>query len=368
MREQNIFILGGYGAAGGRIARLLLAHSTVNVVVGGHRLDKAKAFADALNTEFGADRARAVFADASDTETLKEAAAAARMIVVASTTESMSLALAKRCLDAGVDYLDMYYGAGMWEKMLPLAPAIQASGRLFLTQGGFHPGMPAVMVRHAAPQFTRLKSASIAMVLNNRLESVEIAAALVRVMKDYRAQVYEGGRWRKAAYRDTIRVDFSPHLRRRQCYPMDLDELHTLPDSLGLERLGCYVAGFNRFVDWVVFPVMMLLGRFRMFEAPLAGLFYWGTNTFFRPPPEVILVIEAEGEADGKGHQVRVSITHEDAYDLTAIPVAACLLQYVDGLLPASGLHFMSHAVDPVRLYSDMQKMGVAISEEMRPL
>ncbi len=37
------------------------------------------------------------------------------------------------------------------------------------------------------------------------------------------------------------------------------------------------------------------------------------------------------GEKDGKMAKIETAITHPKGYELTAIPVVACLMQYLDG-------------------------------------
>jgi saccharopine dehydrogenase (NAD+, L-lysine-forming) len=77
----------------------------------------------------------------------------------------------------------------------------------------------------------------------------------------------------------------------------------------------------------------------------------------------VILKVEAKGQWKGKQAEMQAQIAHPDGYELTAIPVVAYLLQYLDGSARKVGVHMMGHIAEPVRLFQDMQKMGVEITE-----
>jgi saccharopine dehydrogenase (NAD+, L-lysine-forming) len=57
--------------------------------------------------------------------------------------------------------------------------------------------------------------------------------------------------------------------------------------------------------------------------------------------------------------RVQTTVAHPDGYELTAIPVVATLLQYLDGSARKSGLWMMGHFVEPTRLMKDMAIMGV---------
>ena len=56
---------------------------------------------------------------------------------------------------------------------------------------------------------------------------------------------------------------------------------------------------------------------------------------------------------------------HKDAYMFTAIPVTACLLQYIDGSIRKPGLWTQANIVEPNRLIKDMERMGVQIKEKI---
>lgn len=74
--------------------------------------------------------------------------------------------------------------------------------------------------------------------------------------------------------------------------------------------------------------------------------------------------MEAQGLKNGLPVTVRVSVSHPDGYELTAIPVVAFLKQYMYGSARQPGLHMMGHLGEPVRLLEDMAAMGAEIRRD----
>ena len=57
---------------------------------------------------------------------------------------------------------------------------------------------------------------------------------------------------------------------------------------------------------------------------------------------------------------VQASVSHPDGYELTAIPIVATLLQYLDDFAKKPGLWMTGYLINPLRLMKDIEKMGVA--------
>jgi saccharopine dehydrogenase (NAD+, L-lysine-forming) len=74
-----------------------------------------------------------------------------------------------------------------------------------------------------------------------------------------------------------------------------------------------------------------------------------------------MLQLECSGEKEDTPADIKFRIFHEDAYLLTAAPVAACLRQYLDGAARKPGLWLMAHLVEPTRLFSDLKTMSINI-------
>jgi len=67
---SKILILGGTGYTGRLIAQHLLEHSKADITIATRHLDGAQAFADKLNRQYPDHRVKAIYADASQKDSL----------------------------------------------------------------------------------------------------------------------------------------------------------------------------------------------------------------------------------------------------------------------------------------------------------
>lgn len=374
MEEKTFLILGGYGNTGRLISRLLLQESGVRLVLAGRTIESADAAAAQLNSRFEGGRVSATYADASDVVSLTKALEGVDFIIVASSSSEYAEQVARAALEVGVDYLDIQYSTKKTAALKALAGEIKNSGYCFITDGGFHPGLPAALIRYVAQFFDHLKTAIVGSVIKVDWASLTMSDSTVyefmEEISDFEALVFKEGQWKKArmlGMMDYIAMDFGGDFGKQYCVPMFLEEMRPIPDMFpSLSKTGFFVGGFNWFVDWLVFPISML--GLRLFphtaRKPLGELMKWGLNAFSKPPYGTALKVEARGEKESKDKAVNVSIYHEDGYMLTAIPVVACLLQYLDGSLRKPGLWTQANIVEPNRLITDIERLGVDVRVE----
>jgi saccharopine dehydrogenase-like NADP-dependent oxidoreductase len=357
----TFLILGGYGYTGKLLARHLLTQSKAKLVLAGRSLEKAQAFADELENE----RVSTAHVDAADADSLRAALQGVDLLLVAAPTTRHAGTVIRAALDAKVDYLDVQFSSRKLAILKELATEIENAGLCFVTEAGYHPGLPSAMVRYAAMQLDSLESALTAGYLNmgKSLPYSEAVDELMEGFIDYQAQVYKNGAWTKPNQWDMCKFDFGEEIGRRNCYSMFFEELCALPEMYpSLKNTGFYISGSNWLADLLITPIVMVGLKVapKRGLTPLGKLMWWGMQQ--SPPPYVVaLKVEAKGLKNGQQTQVEVRIEHADGYELTAIPVVAYLLQYMDESARCTGLHLMGQLAEPVRLFEDMQRMGVRI-------
>jgi len=361
---SKILILGGYGYTGKLLAKHLLAQTDVEVMIAGRNLEKAQSFADELKKS----RVTARQADASNSDSLNQALQGVTLCLVAAPTTLHAETVIRACIEAHVDYLDIQYSSKKLSALYAAEEDIKKAGLCFITEAGYHPGLLAALIRHAALKLDVVESALAAGYLN--MQSLPYTEAVDELMEgfiDYQAQVYKNGAWTKSSSWDMRPFNFGADIGKRTCYSMFFEELRELPNIYpSLKDLGFYISGSNWFTDLIITPIVFIGLKLapRRGMRPLGKLMWWGMGKS-KPPYVVALKVEAKGQLSGEQAEVNVRIAHQDGYELTAIPVVAYLRQYLDGTARKAGVHMMGHIAEPARLFDDMQKMGAQVIESL---
>ncbi len=360
---MTILVFGGYGGTGKVFCRYLLKETSVNVIVAGRRLEKAEELADKLKKDFSPDRISVRHVDAADVESLHKAFHDIDFVLVAATTTKWAKQIAETALEANIDYLDIYFQQDVYPVLETMRQRIKDAGSCFITQAGFHPGLPAAYIRKGAQYFDRYNKANIAFAMNVRIEKADSIYEIVDTFADYEPKYFKDGKWKIGTYKDALEIDLGRLFGVKKCIPLDMKEIEPLTEMFGLQEVGVFTPGFNWFVDWFVFPFMMLSQKIKKgcLRDFWARMLIWGINRFSPDEEGVVFILEAEGEKDGRPKELRIFSEHSSGYDFTVIPVLACLNQYLDGAIRKPGLWMMGHIVDPDRLFGDMEKMGVRI-------
>lgn len=330
MKKKTILILGGYGGVGRSLSHLILKETDVNIIVSGRRQEKAEEFVKILNDECLNGHAAARYADATDSKSLTDAFQGVDMVIVTATTPRYLKQIAQIAVNNGCDYLDILVQQNTVAGLRDLSQDINNAGCLFITQAGFHPGLPAVFIRQAASYFDNYQKAIIGMAMNTRFEKPGSTHEIIHEIGESKTEIFKDGKWRKADYKDAVNIDFGSSLGPKQCYPLQMEEIKPLPGILGLEETGVYVAGFNWFVDNFVFPLIVILQQIRkgMGINFLGKLMHWGVNTFSSPEQKVVFILNAQGSKEDKLIKVKIVAEYEDAYFFYCRP-RSCLLKTI---------------------------------------
>lgn len=370
--RKTVLILGGYGNTGRLIARYLLQESDANIVLAGRNPEKAITLASSLNQEFSTDRVHGMRLDAADREDLTRAFRKVDLVVVAASISQFIRNVAAAALEAEIDYLDTLMPSPVKSAVLDaLKPQIEQAGLCYITEGGFHPGVPAALIRYANTLFRTLTRAEIGTLIRADWKSYSFSESTIREFalefQNFQPIIFRNGEWKKVKWSEYKTFDFGKPFGEKKCTPMFLPELEPLPTQIpSLTQTGFYMAGWHWFTDYFIVPIVFLSLRLApgLLEKPMGKLLEWGLKKTGNPPFETIVLLEAEGYKNNNQARMRLKLSHPDAYVLTAAPVVACLLQYLTGNLRRPGLWQQANIVEPSRFLIDLEKPGIKIEIE----
>ncbi len=370
---MKILLLGGYGNVGKFLCDLILSNTNSSIIIAGRDELKARNSKDKLSIKYNASRIETAIVDASKTDSLINAFYKSDFIINSASTIQFTKNIVEALLYTKKDYLDVLMSSP--QKLNPLKAASKQffeNNQCIITDGGFHPGLPAALIRYAAEQFDKIHSANVGSLLNMdwkfELSSPDTIKEFIYEFKEYDSTAYVNNEWKKLSYKDYKYFDFGKPFGKRPCISMMMEELKELPNKYpSLIEMGFYVSGFNWFTDYIVTPIMMIaVKNFSMQRLnSIAKLFKWSIRKFSKPPYKVILQLIAEGSRDGKNQKMKIEVSHEDGYFLTAVPAFAFLLQYLEGSNTKPGLHFQANYVEPQKFLSDISTLGCEINIDL---
>lgn len=364
---KKILILGGYGGVGRAIARRLLMHTSADIIISGRNIDKANACVTLLKQQYADSSVETAYADAGDKQSLIVAFKNVDLVIVAATVPESIGIIAEAAIESGADMLDILVRGDVVDRLEKYRSKIVESNRIFITQAGFHPGLPAPFIKYAQKQFDCVDTANIFMAMNTKFESPEATHEIIHEIGHSKARLLENGIWKKASYKDALQADFSTFFGRKICYPLQMRETYSLPEETGVKNMGVYAAGFTPFVDNFIFPLIMILQFFKKgFGLKLCGkLMFWAVNRAYKNKPSVEFMLQAKGYKDGREKKYELVAHCTDAFELTALAVLACLKPYLDGITRRPGLYLMGNIVDPEEIILDLMQYGIDFKEKL---
>lgn len=366
--KKHILILGGYGGIGKALACNILKNidPEIAIAISGRSISKAKNFVNVLGKEYPNSNITASYADATEKRSLTKALKDIDIIIVTTTPDSIGI-IAEAAIATNTDMIDILVREDVVDALEKHRKHIISHNRVFITQAGFHTGLPAPFIRYAKDLFDDYQTANVVMVMNSLFEKSESTHEIIHEIGRNNAVTLKNGLWKKASYKDCISVQFSDKFGIQKCYPIHMREIHPLEKELAISNMGVYSAGFNTFVNHVVFPLTMLLYKIKKgLGKKLCGkLMYWGIHKYAGNKPGVEFKLIANGLKNGMQKNYVLEAHSSNAFELTALAVIACLRQYLNSSAIEPNLYLMGNFVDEKRIVDDLKQMGIKFHEKL---
>ncbi|HEX2888816.1 SDR family oxidoreductase [Vineibacter terrae] len=197
MAAFRVVVIGGTGAFGERVCRLLARDPSVDVVVAARRLEPAQALAATLRAQGGGERITAATLDLAAPAWVDDLARlrADAVIHTAGPFQGADYRVAEACIRSGIHYIDLADARGFVCGIGTLDSAARAAGVLVASGASSVPALSAAVVEHVASGLSRIEAIDIAITPGNRAPRgrATIAAILSYVGRPVR--LWRDGAW-----------------------------------------------------------------------------------------------------------------------------------------------------------------------------
>lgn len=368
MARSNTFgIVGGYGSTGTATATELLKSTDGQILIGGRDLNKASALAAKLG-----NRVSAAQLDVLDARSVDDFCGRCSIVInCAGPVMLLQDRVAQAALRSRSHYVDVASLTFVNERMSPHAQAIADRGLFFVISAGWIPGISELVPAYAH---------AVARTKMDRIESVSVYFSdsgewSDNALRDGAWFVHHVGFPRPGYFREGQRtsvkmsaasriVDLGEPIGRHRFSLVSVPEL----DDLGRRLTDCdlfiysYLSGIRTAAAAMLMALVPLPDRLgvRLFR-----------NIFRRNrlPVDGFAVAQVLGQSQGRKCTFTAQVVYRDRRDywINGLVPAAVARLISQGQAVRPGLHYLSSALDPLLLLSELKKSGVEHSEDFQP-
>ncbi len=358
---MHVVVLGGCGDMGSYVVRDLLEHSDAEVTIADYRVTEAQRLAGELG-----GRARAMFVDANNTDSLLGAMRGADAVVgCIGPFYQFAPRMVRAAITASVPYVDICDDYGPVDELLAMDDAARGAGITVITGLGWTPGLSNLLARRAAEQMDKVDEIRIAWA-GGAADSKGLAVimhllyAITGDVPSYR----DGQRVMVPALSEKERVAFPPPLGEVTVYHCGHPEPLTLPRYLDVSTVtlkgGLTPTWNNSFAEVMVrLGLTRTPGRISFLSKvvhSIEGVFGAGGV------PASGIRVDVLGQKDGQARHLTLAATDRQGR-LTGIPASIGALMLADKTINTPGV-FAPEGVVPLEPFFDkLSERGVVIHE-----
>ncbi|MEJ2613683.1 MAG: saccharopine dehydrogenase NADP-binding domain-containing protein [Ignavibacteriaceae bacterium] len=356
---NNILILGGYGFAGSETAKILLKHTDCNITLAGRNLDKACKKAKELNQSFSCNRIKGLMLDAGNINDMAEKMKAFDLVIVCIPLAALGDNVAKAAIKAEINYIDLNLNDKKQKTLKDSAGLIKKKGLTFISEAGLVPGTPAFMLRLLHKELPSLNEVAFSGYFNEKVVTIGSCEDIIKEAST-KPLILQEGKWIETSSMKGNKIDFGGEVGLKKCYPLRMMEIEDLALRLSLNKCSVYSAGIGGMADLI----MVIWSIFKLYKKESrakigAKLLYRAANKNRKPPYITIVQAKGNGKVNSENREIILSLSHPNGWIGTAIPVAACVLQLLDGTINKPGLFRMGELVEVERFKNDISNLGI---------
>jgi len=336
-----VLILGGYGFFGRIIAAGLARAPGVELLLAGR--DGSKATALAYQLGLRAENARAIDATDPKLPALLRKLRVNTVIHTAGPFQGQQYHVARACIEARANYLDLADGREFVVGIQTLDAAAKAAGVCVFSGVSSLPALSAAVVDQHAQYFARIESIAIGISSGAKLPGI----ATMRAVLGYCGKpirVWENGAWAEThGWLDRRSFGFVKPIGPRMLGRCDVPDLTLLPQRFPTARTVSFHAGFasdtcHKVVEWLATQVRR--GRFKS-ALPFAGALY-GVARWLQPllPDRGGMFVRMQGpDDDGRPRTLTWQVLAYDNHGphIPCGPAIALTRKLASGSAPAPG-------------------------------
>ena len=239
---HRVLVLGGYGFFGSRICAGLARNPRIHLLIAGRDLTKATALAYQLG--LSAPHAKAL--DATDPQLAQalRKLQVGTLIHTAGPFQDQDYAVARACIQAGCNYLDLADGRAFVGGIGKLDSAARAANVSVVSGVSSLPALSAAVIDRHAGEYSRLDAIRIGLTSGALVPGV----ATVRAVLSYCGQPFtvleKGERATVRGWVDSVRYDFPKPVGARLLSRCDVPDLDLLPQRYPGVKTVSFHAGF----------------------------------------------------------------------------------------------------------------------------
>ncbi|ERN40127.1 Saccharopine dehydrogenase [Rubidibacter lacunae KORDI 51-2] len=359
-----VAIVGGCGRIGQQVARDLVAHASIDVVVTGR----------AEPPSLGPHQ---IFArlDLNDRATLHRAIAECDLVVhCAGPFHDRDGRVLEACIERGIHYLDVSDHRSFARRVLPWHERAVAAGVTAILHTGVFPGISNCIARQGVEQFERVEEIRLdyAVAGSGGAGPTVMRTTFLGLQRAFDAWL--DGRWQSVLpFSDRETVRFPPPFGRVGVYWFDVAETESLAQTFTVDRVITKFGSVPDLYNRLTWAVARLVPS-RWLEHPAAVEFLARTSKQMTDFSDrfsgigIAMGVTVTGIRDGHPARYRATFTHDNTAVAAGCGTGSLAEAVLDGRLRKPGIWTPEAAV-PTKLFQAlMTQRDLAIASEIAPL